>query len=69
MDLNECKGVLRDFNECYVIKDNLSESKDFNPNPPEGVGANMPHSFSNAYFSGTECRIDPKPGCKFELVG
>ena len=28
----------------------------------------MPHSFSNTYFSGTECRIDLKPGCKFELV-
>ena len=28
----------------------------------------MPHSFSNAYTSGTECRIDLKPGCKFELV-
>ena len=25
----------------------------------------MPHSFSNAYTSGTECRIDLKPGCKF----
>ena len=28
----------------------------------------MPHSFSNAYTSGTECRIDLKPGCKFKLV-
>ena len=28
----------------------------------------MPHSFSNAYTSGTECPIDLKPGCKFELV-
>ena len=31
-------------------------------------GANMPHSFSNAYTSGTECRMDLKPGCKFKLV-
>ena len=37
-------------------------------NPARGGGANMPHSFSNAYTSGTECRIDLKPGCKFELV-
>ena len=28
----------------------------------------MPHSFSNAYTSGTECRIDLKPGCKFKFV-
>ena len=28
----------------------------------------MPPSFSNAYTSGTECRIDLKPGCKFEFV-
>ena len=28
----------------------------------------MPHTFSNAYSSGTVCRIDPKPGCKFEFV-
>ena len=28
----------------------------------------MPHRFSNAYSSGTECRIYPKPGCKFEFV-
>ena len=28
----------------------------------------MPPSFSKAYFSGTECGIDLKPGCKFELV-
>ena len=28
----------------------------------------MPHSFSNAYTSGTECRIDLKPDWKFELV-
>ena len=35
---------------------------------PAGGGANMPHSFSNAYISGTECRIDLKPGCKFEFV-
>ena len=33
-----------------------------------GGGANMPHRFSNAYSSGTKCRIDPKPGCKFEFV-
>ena len=33
-----------------------------------GGGANMPHNYSNAYTSGTECRIDLKPGCKFELV-
>ena len=33
-----------------------------------GGGANMPTRFSNAYTSGTECRIDLKPGCKFELV-
>ena len=33
-----------------------------------GGGANKPHRFSNAYSSGTECRIDPKPGCKFEFV-
>ena len=33
-----------------------------------GGGANMPHRFSNAYSSGTECRIYPKPGCKFEFV-
>ena len=24
--------------------------------------------FSSAYSSGTECRIYPKPGCKFEFV-
>ena len=28
----------------------------------------MPTSFSNNYKSGTECRIDLKPGCKFNLV-
>ena len=28
----------------------------------------MPHSFSAAYSSGTECRIDLKLGCKFEFV-
>ena len=28
----------------------------------------MPHRFSNAYSSGTECRIYSKPGCKFEVV-
>ena len=33
-----------------------------------GGGANMPHSFSAAYSSGTECRIDLKLGCKFEFV-
>ena len=31
-------------------------------------GANMPHRFSNAYSSGTESRIDLKPGCKFEFI-
>ena len=29
---------------------------------------NMPNSFLNAYISGTEWRINLKPGCKFELV-
>ena len=38
-----------------------------NPNQTGG-GANMPHRFSNAYSSGTESRIDLKPGCKFEFV-
>ena len=28
----------------------------------------MPHRFSNAYTSGTEYRIDLKPGCKFKFV-
>ena len=28
----------------------------------------MPHSFSNAYTSGTECPIDLKPGCKFKFL-
>ena len=31
-------------------------------------GANMPQRFSNAYSSGTESRIDLKPGCKFKFV-
>ena len=28
----------------------------------------MPHVFSNAYFSETECQIYPKPGCKFQFA-
>jgi len=38
-----------------------------NPNQAGG-GANLPHRFSNAYSSGTEIRIDLKPGCKFKFV-
>ena len=40
----------------------------FNPNPTGGGGANFPHKFSNAHSSGTESRIDLKPGCKFEFI-
>ena len=29
---------------------------------------NLPHKFSNACSSGTESRIDLKPGCKFKFV-
>ena len=31
-------------------------------------GGKYAPQFSNAYTSGTECPIDLKPGCKFELV-
>ena len=31
-------------------------------------GGDISHKFSNAYSSGTECPIDPKPSCKFEFV-
>ena len=49
---------------CFVC---FLYTKYFNPYQT-GDGLNMPTKFSNAYSSGTECRIDLKPGCKFELV-
>ena len=45
----------------------VGKVKKFNPNPTGG-GAYLPHKFSNAYSSGTESRIDLKPGCKFEFI-
>ena len=41
--------------------------KDVNPNPAEG-GPYKPTSVSKNYSSGTKCRIDLRPGCKFKLV-
>ena len=43
------------------------QHEDLNPNQARG-GANLPHKFSNAYSSGTESRLDLKPGCKFEFI-
>ena len=49
-----------------IFKEDNANQSSINPN--QAGGANLPHRFSNAYSSGTESRINLKPGCKFEFI-
>ena len=47
----------------------IQQTLNFNPfNPNQAGGGKYAHRFSNSYSSGTECRIDLKPGCIFEFI-
>ena len=53
--------------ETTLVSVSLSRPKSRSSLNQSGGWANMPTRFSNTYTSGTECRIDLKPGCKLEL--
>ena len=58
---------------CQTLDLNLGLGVDFsflknNKNNTHLIFHKYAPQFSNDFYSGTECRMDSKPGCKFEFV-